>query len=73
MVIHCEIQKEQKLVEENVLMVNYWLSELLAEANLGGSSLGKPLGEALGAEVGTERGSTYGLSGGNVDGKLYSS
>ena len=36
MVIHCEIQKEQKLVEEKVLMVKCWMSELLPEANLGG-------------------------------------
>ena len=36
MFIHCEIQKEQKLVEEKFLMVKCWLSELLSEANLGG-------------------------------------
>ena len=35
MVIHCEIQKEHKLVEEKVLMVKCCLSELLAEENLG--------------------------------------
>ena len=55
MVIHCETQKEQKLIEEKVLMVRGEGSdgEVLAvraagRSKLGGSSLGKSLGEALG-------------------------